>query len=86
MSDLRANQQLNRGYSDGLARGVEVVLTPLLFGAVGWLLDGWLGTDPFLAIILGTFGVAGIFAKLKLGYDRQMDEQEAGKPWTRGSA
>ncbi len=86
MSDLRANQQLNRGYSDGLARGMEVVLTPLLFGAIGWLLDGWLGTDPFLAIILGTFGVVGIFAKLKLGYDRQMDEQEAGKPWTRGPA
>jgi F0F1-type ATP synthase assembly protein I len=82
--DFRVNQQLNRGYSDGLARGIEVVLTPLLFGAFGWLLDSWLGTDPFLAIIFGTFGVIGIFAKLKLGYDRQMTEQEAGKPWTRG--
>lgn len=86
MSDLRVKQQLNRGYSDGLARGIEVVLTPLLFGALGWLLDGWLGTDPFLAIILGTFGVIGIFAKLKLGYDRAMHVEEAGKPWNRGAA
>ena len=77
-------QQLNRGYSDGLARGIEVVLTPLLFGGLGWLLDGWLGTDPFLAIILGTFGVAGIFAKLWLGYDRDMVAQQEGRPWTSG--
>lgn len=83
MSDLRAKQQLNRGYSDGMARGAEIVLTPLLCGAIGWLLDGWLGTAPVLAITLGLFGVVGIFAKLKVGYDRQMVEVEAGKPWTR---
>jgi hypothetical protein len=81
--DLRAKQQLNRGYSDGLARGIEIVVTPAIFGVLGWLLDRWLGTDPFLAIGLGTFGVAGIFAKLWLGYDRDMAEAEAGKPWTR---
>jgi F0F1-type ATP synthase assembly protein I len=81
--DLRAKQQLNRGYSDGLARGIEIVATPALFGLLGWLLDGWLGTDPFLAIGLGTFGVAGIFAKLWLGYDRDMIAAESGKPWTR---
>ncbi len=84
MPDLRARQQLNRGYNDGLARGTEIVATPLLFGAIGWLLDRWLGTDPFLAIALGVFGVIGIFVKLKLGYDQQMEQAEAGKPWTRG--
>jgi len=86
VSDLRAKQQLNRGYSDGLARGTEIVLTPLLCGAIGWLLDHWLGTGPVLAIALGVFGVVGIFAKLKVGYDRQMLEVEAGKPWTRRGA
>lgn len=83
MSDLRARQQLNRGYSDGLARGTELVLTPLVLGAFGWLLDRWLGTGPVLAIALGIFGVVGVFVKLKLGYDHQMAEVEAGKPWTR---
>jgi hypothetical protein len=81
--DLRAKQQLNRGYSDGLARGVEIVVTPAIFGGLGWLLDRWLGTDPFLAIALGAFGVAGIFAKLWLGYDRDMIQAESGKPWAR---
>jgi F0F1-type ATP synthase assembly protein I len=83
LSELHARQQLNRGYNDGLARGMEIVLTPLLLGAFGWLLDSWLGTDPFLAIGFGVLGVAGIFTKLKLGYDRQMEQVEAGKPWTR---
>lgn len=86
LSDLRAKQQLNRGYSDGMARGMEIVLTPLLFGAMGWLLDTWLGTGPVLALLLGTFGVIGIFVKLKLGYDQKMLVEEDGKPWTRGSA
>lgn len=86
LSDLRAKQQLNRGYSDGMARGMEIVLTPLMFGAMGWLLDAWLGTGPVLALLLGTFGVIGIFVKLKLGYDQKMLVEEAGKPWTRGSA
>lgn len=83
--DLRAKQQLNRGYSDGMARGMEIVLTPLVFGAIGWLLDGWLGTGHVLAIAFGIFGVVGIFVKMKLGYDEQMASAEAGKPWTRGA-
>jgi F0F1-type ATP synthase assembly protein I len=83
--DLRAKQQLNRGYSDGLARGFELVITPMIFGGIGWLLDSWLGTGPILAIAFGVFGVVGIFAKLKLGYDRDMAVAEVGKPWTRGA-
>lgn len=86
MFDLRAKQQLNRGYSDGMSRGIEIVATPLVFGVIGWLLDNWLGTGPILAIGFGVFGVVGIFAKLKLGYDQQMLEAEAGKPWTRSNA
>ena len=82
--DPRAKQQLNRGYSDGMARGIEIVVTPFVFGGIGWLLDRWLGTAPILAIALGIFGVVGVFVKLKLGYDQQMVEVEEGKPWTRG--
>lgn len=81
--DLRAKQQLNRGYSDGMARGIEIVVTPFVFGGIGWLLDGRFGTGPFLAVGLGLFGAVGVFVKMKLGYDQQMAEAEAGKPWTR---
>lgn len=82
---MRARQQLNRGYSDGNARGLEIALTPIVFGGIGWFLDGQLGTDPWLAISFGTFAVAGVFTKLKLGYDRAMAVEEEGKPWTRGA-
>jgi F0F1-type ATP synthase assembly protein I len=84
--DTRAKQQLNRGYSDGMARGIELVVAPLVMGAIGWLLDSWLGTGPFLAIGLGVFGVAGVFAKLWAGYDREMQVVQEGKPWTRTAA
>lgn len=63
---------------------MEIVVTPLLLGGFGFLLDNWLGTGRVLAISLGLFGVVGIFAKLKLGYDKQMVVEQSGKPWTRG--
>ena len=85
MFDVRAKQQLNRGYSDGLARGFELVVAPLVMGGIGWLLDRWLGTSPVLTIALGVFGVLGIFAKLWAGYDREMHAVQEGKPWTRGA-
>ena len=69
-----------------MARGMEIVLTPLVFGALGWLLDGWLSTGHALALTFGVFGVVGTFVKMKLGYDKQMTSAEAGKPWTRGRA
>jgi hypothetical protein len=81
--DLASRRQLNRGYSDGLSRAVEIVATPLLFGYLGYLLDGWAGIRPVLTIVLATVGVSGIFAKLWLGYDREMREHEAGAVWAR---
>ena len=85
MFDVRAKQQLNRGYSDGMTRGLEIVLTPLLMGALGLLLDGWFGTGRVLAIVFGILGVVGIAYKLWSGYDRQMVVEETGKPWARGA-
>ena len=86
MFDVRAKQQLSRGYSDGLARGFELVVAPLVMGGLGWLLDRWFGTAPVLTIVFGVFGVLGIIAKLWLGYDREMSAVQEGKPWTRGPA
>ncbi|HKH04963.1 MAG TPA: AtpZ/AtpI family protein [Acidimicrobiales bacterium] len=77
MSDLAARRQINRGYDDGLARAIELVVTPLIFGGIGFLVDGRLGTRPAFTIGLGIFGVVGIFAKLWLGYDREMRAHEA---------
>lgn len=86
MFDLAARRQLNRGYSDGLSRAVEIVVTPLLFGYVGHLLDGWLGIRPVLTIVLAALAVTGLFVKLWLGYDREMRRHEAGAVWARSQA
>jgi hypothetical protein len=65
------------------ARGIELVVTPVLFGAMGWLLDSWLGTTPWLAIALGTFALLGTIAKIWFTYDAQMRELETTSGWFR---
>jgi hypothetical protein len=83
VSDLVARRQLNRGYNDGMARAIEVVATPLVFGGVGLLVDGWAGTRPLFTLVLATVGVVGIFVKMWLGYDREMRDHESKAAWTR---
>jgi hypothetical protein len=83
--DLAAKRQLNRGYGDGLSRAIEIVITPVILGFLGSLVDGWLGTRPAFTIGLALFGVAGVFVKLWIGYDREMRAHEAKVPRAKGS-
>jgi F0F1-type ATP synthase assembly protein I len=76
--DLRTKQDLNRGFSDALGRGIDLALTPVVFGLVGWLIDRAAGTSPWFTIIVGTLGVIGTGVKIKLGYDKEMVEHSAG--------
>jgi hypothetical protein len=78
--DLAARRQLNRGYGDGLSRALEIVLTPLVFGFLGRLVDGWLGTGPWCMLGFGAFAVSGMFVRFWLGYDREMQVHEARIP------
>lgn len=86
MFDLATRRKINKGFSDGFTRAVEIVATPVLLGFIGALVDGWLDTRPAFTIGLATFGVCGIFAKLWLGYDREMKVEEANVPARRGGA
>lgn len=72
MFDLRARQDLNRGFSDALVRSIDLVFTPLVFGLLGWLLDRVAGTSPVFTIAAFAIGVIGTAVKMKLGYDREM--------------
>ncbi|MBN2623889.1 MAG: AtpZ/AtpI family protein [Acidimicrobiales bacterium] len=80
MFDLATRRKINKGFSDGFTRAVEIVVTPVLLGFLGSLVDGWLGTRPGFTIGFAAFGVCGIFAKLWLGYDRDMQIEEAAVP------
>jgi hypothetical protein len=73
-------RKINKGFSDGFTRAVEIVVTPVLLGLLGVVVDGWLGTRPAFTLGLAVFGVCGIVTKLWLGYDREMKVEEAKVP------
>lgn len=78
--DLRARRDLYNGYGNALSRAVELVVTPLLFALLGWGIDGWLGTGPLVALLLGLFGLAGVVARMYYEYAARMDAEQAMLP------
>lgn len=75
-----------KGYADTLGHGVELTLTLVVFGAVGWWLDRSVGTSPSFTIAFAVLGFVGISLKLWFGYDREMRGHEAGAIWNRRPA
>lgn len=49
------------GTDDAFSRSVEIVVTPVVFAAAGWLFDVWLGTGPWIAL---AFGLVAFIGKL----------------------
>lgn len=68
---------------DGLARGMELVLTPTLLGVIGFVADRWLGIVPVLTIVFAVFGMVGMGVRSFYRYDAQMKSAEAAGPWAR---
>jgi F0F1-type ATP synthase assembly protein I len=56
--ELRDRQDLNNGFGNALSRAVELVVTPMIFGFLGYLIDRRLGTGPafMLVAFLVVFG------------------------------
>jgi len=80
MSDTRSQDSHRRGVLRGLDQssvmGVELITATLTWAGIGWLIDRWLGTDPwFLAIGALLGNAAGIYLVWLRG--RRMDEVEA---------
>jgi F0F1-type ATP synthase assembly protein I len=63
--------------NDNLGQGIDNALTVALLFGIGFALDHWLGTTPWLMIVLSLLGAVGVFAKMKYRYDEQMAEHEA---------
>ena len=47
------------GTDDAFSRSVEIVVTPLAFSGIGWLLDRWIGTGPWFALAFGATAFLG---------------------------
>ena len=61
------------GIDDGLAKAVEIVVTPVVFAAAGFGLDRWWGTSPWLALSLG---MTAFIAKLLVEWYRYAERME----------
>ncbi|PYO38012.1 MAG: hypothetical protein DMD29_14350 [Gemmatimonadetes bacterium] len=67
-----------RGYGEGyeyVALALAVPVAMLLFGGVGWLVDGWLHTRPLFAI---AGGFVGAFAGVMRIYYRVTGDRPTG--------
>lgn len=80
---VREQGELYRGFGDTLSRALELALTPTIFGALGWLLDRWVGTSPLFTLVLFLLAVVGMFARMWYGYDRRMRAHESSAAWAR---
>ncbi len=73
---LPERRELYQGRSDGFAKAVELVVTPLLLGLLGHLLDTWLGTGPILTVVLGAWALIAVVVVTYYGYEEQMKAEE----------
>jgi F0F1-type ATP synthase assembly protein I len=70
----RFGRSFGEGYSY-VALGFSFAAAILGFGALGWVVDGWLGTRPWVALVgagLGGFGgFMGIYYRVKKDTERR---------------
>lgn len=76
------NRKRRGSFGDGLTMSVEFAAGPLLFGAIGWLLDGVLDSGPLLLVLFASFGVIGAFLTFMFRYSAAVERENVGKPWT----
>jgi F0F1-type ATP synthase assembly protein I len=74
--DLRQRRELHNGFGESLSRAFELALTPAIFGFLGYLLDGWLGTRPLFMLVFFAFVITYLIWKQFRQYDADMREQE----------
>lgn len=55
----------------GLRYAMEIVVGTIVGGVIGWLLDGWLGTRPWLAILFLLLGLVAGFMNLMRAVNRE---------------
>jgi F0F1-type ATP synthase assembly protein I len=59
----------------------ELVLSPVILGLIGWLIDRQAGTGPWITIVAVVFGLSGAVVKLVSQYKARMAALESTAPW-----
>ncbi len=83
---LKARQETYRGFGDTLAVSVELAVSPVIFGLIGYGLDRWLGIVPLFTIVLVLFCIVGLSVRMWFEYDARMKVHEAAGPWARAKS
>jgi len=65
---------LTKRLDDNVTRGMDMGFTIVVLAGIGYLLDRWLGTTPWLTIALVVVAGVGVFATLKYRYEAAMAE------------
>lgn len=63
----------------------ELVLSPVLFALLGYLIDHWLGTVPVFTVVFAVVALLGVTVKIYFSYKHDMEEHEANGPWAKHS-
>ena len=83
MDDLAERQDLYKGFGNTLARAFELVVTPVIFGVAGYLIDRALGVLPIFTIVFAVLALVGVTARMYYTYKADMDAIDAAAPWRR---
>src|SRR5437867_12095266 len=70
----RFGRSLGEGYSY-VALGFTFAVAILAFGALGWVVDGWLGTRPWFALVGAAIGGFGGFMTFSSRVDRATERR-----------
>lgn len=63
----------------------ELVLSPVLFSLLGYLIDRWLGTLPVFTVLLAVVALVAVSVKIYFAYKHDMEEHDANGPWAKHS-
>ncbi len=85
MFDLTDKRAMNRGFGDGMSRAFELIATPAVFGAIGYLIDRVAGTAPVFTVVLASLAIVGMFLRVWYGYDTEMRQHETSARWAAGA-
>ena len=84
--DDREKRDLYNGFGESFGRAIELVCTPVLFGAAGWWLDHRFGIFPVLTVVLVLLCLVGMFARMYYAYEARMQAEEAEAVWGQRAA
>lgn len=72
--DEREQREMRKGAGDAFAAAFEMIVTPALFGLLGWFIDSRLGLFPVFTLVLAAVVLAYETQKLCASYRRSLDE------------